>query len=283
MIELMNRQKESLKTLVKLQREGAISDEFRISWTGPVPSLYITKEGKFASVEVKDLTILSVEALTRAGFVFSIPHQEQQCHNNIAGNSTNAYYHETHRDCYITPAGFRAVDSDFAQTEDILMRRPPVEITRSLADLRTDYPDPSRLAFVMMEFGKTKRHEQIYAAIRHALDPHNFVTLRADSKEYHEDLWFNILTYMYGCRFGIAVFERIDDEVFNPNVSLEVGHTSGLGKPVCYLKEQTLPKLHTDLVGRLYREFDLDYCDRTVSKVLWKWMSDKGILIQQTE
>ena len=73
-------------------------------------------------------------------------------------------------------------------------------------------------------------------------------------------LW-NILTYIYGCRFGIAVFERIEDEAFNPNVALEVGYMMGLGKPVCYLKERTLRTLHTDLVGQLYSEFDVENCE----------------------
>jgi hypothetical protein len=116
----------------------------------------------------------------------------------------------------------------------------------------------------MMQFGKTSAYDQIYAAIRNALAPHQFVAFRADDKQYHDDLWWNVLTYVYGCRFGIAVFERIEDEAFNPNVSLEVGYMTGIGTPVCYLKERTLRTLHTDLVGRLYKEFDLQSCGGTV-------------------
>jgi nucleoside 2-deoxyribosyltransferase len=115
------------------------------------------------------------------------------------------------------------------------------------------------------------------------LDPQQFVALRADSKQYHDNLLMNILTYVYGCRFGIAVFERIESEVFNPNVALEVGYMMGLGKPMCYLKERTLRTLHTDLMGQLYREFDLQTCDETIPPCLLKWMSDKGIMANRVQ
>jgi hypothetical protein len=39
--------------------------------------------------------------------------------------------------------------------------------------------------------------------------------VRADGKEYNPDLFWNVLTYVYGCGFGIAVFERIEAEKFN--------------------------------------------------------------------
>ena len=135
----------------------------------------------------------------------------------------------------------------------------------------------------MMQFSSTKAHSQIHTAIRHGLDPHQFVALRADDKQYHDDTLWNILTYMYGCRFGIAIFERIEADAFNPNVSLEVGYMMGLGKPVCYLKERTLPSLHTDLVGRLYQTFDLQSCEETIPQALWKWMTDKGLMVQRVE
>ncbi len=134
-----------------------------------------------------------------------------------------------------------------------------------------------------MQFGKSVAHESILRAVRGALDPHGFVALRADDKQYHDDLFFNMLTYVYGCRFAIAIFERIEDEHFNPNVSLEVGYMLGLGKPVCYLKDRTLRTLQSDLIGKLYQEFDPLTCDKTIPTAIWKWMQDKGFLVQAVE
>ena len=88
----------------------------------------------------------------------------------------------------------------------------------------------------------------------------------------------NILTYIYGCEFGIAVFERIETDEFNPNVSLEVGYMLALRKSVRLLKDKTLETLHTDLVGKLYRPFDPQDISDTVSKELMKWLSDKDIV-----
>ncbi|MCX5713215.1 MAG: hypothetical protein NT033_00025 [Candidatus Omnitrophica bacterium] len=80
--------------------------------------------------------------------------------------------------------------------------------------------------------------------------------LRADDKCYHDDLFPNILTYLWGCSIGIAVFERLEADEFNPNVSLEVGYMRALGKPICLLKDKTLRTLQTDLIGKLYTPFD---------------------------
>jgi hypothetical protein len=274
MTELTDRLKECLRTLVKLQREGTIPEEFCVARPQGVPVIWtgVTFESR---ITVRALSPLALDALARAGYIFSIAHYERHTRYK-----EDTYEYEASRDCYIRPAGFRAVDTDFAPVDDILMRRPPVELASSLAAFRADFPDPSRLAFVMMQFGTSAAHDQVWAAIRHALDPQQFVALRADSKQYHDNLLMNILTYVYGCRFGIAVFERIESEAFNPNVALEVEYMMGLGKPVCYLKERTLRTLRTDLVGQLYREFDLQTCEETIPPTLLKWMSDKGLMAQ---
>ena len=81
-----------------------------------------------------------------------------------------------------------------------------------------------------------------------------------------------------GCGFGVAVFERIEAEQFNPNVSLEVGYMRALSKEVCLLKDKTLTTLQTDLLGKLYRQFDPQDPERTIPNELSRWLSDKGIL-----
>lgn len=100
----------------------------------------------------------------------------------------------------------------------------PVEIQESLARFRSDHPDEAKVAFIMMRFGQTGLHEKVIKGIKSALEPHGITGLRADDKQYHDDLFDNILTYIYGCGLGIAVFERIETDEFNPNVSLEVGY-----------------------------------------------------------
>ena len=155
---------------------------------------------------------------------------------------------------------------------------PPVEIQESLARFKVDYPDAAHVAFVMMRFGPSPAHDRILGGIKTSLTQYGLVGLRADDKQYHDDILWNIITYIYGCGFGVAVFERLLDDDFNPNVSLEVGYMMALRKEVCLLKDQTLPKLPTDLVGRLYRSFNTQDPVKTIIPQLESWLKDKGIV-----
>lgn len=154
---------------------------------------------------------------------------------------------------------------------------PPIEIQESLALFKRDYSNPNKVAFIMMQFGKTKAHDEIVNAIRSVLDSHGIRGVKADDKQYHDDLFYNVITYLYGCRFSIAVFERIEAEDFNPNVSFEVGYMFALRKHVCLLKDKTLKTLHTDLVGKLYKVFDPQEPGKTIPDEISQWLSDKGI------
>lgn len=155
---------------------------------------------------------------------------------------------------------------------------PPSAIMQSLERFRKEYPDPQKVAFIMMRFGTTDAHERIVAGIKTALDPLGIIAVRADEREYHDDLFPNVLTYIYGCGFGIAVFERIESEEFNPNVALEVGYMFALNKPVCLLKDRNLKTLQADLVGKLYKEFDSYNPTTTIPNELTRWLRDKDYL-----
>lgn len=67
----------------------------------------------------------------------------------------------------------------------------PLEITESLQRFRLDYPDFHRNAFVMMKFGSTKGHDAIITAIKATLNKYSINALRADDKQYHDDLFPN--------------------------------------------------------------------------------------------
>jgi len=153
----------------------------------------------------------------------------------------------------------------------------PAAIKKSLALFERDYPDSTKVAFIMMQFGKTKAHDEIVEAIKIVLDSHGISGVRADDKQYHDDLFYNVMTYLNGCGFGIAVFDRIETEEFNPNVSFEVGYMFALRRDVCLLKDRTLKTLPTDLVGKLYKVFDTQEPDKTIIGEVSQWLSDKGI------
>lgn len=109
-----------------------------------------------------------------------------------------------------------------------------------------------RNVFVMMRFADTPQNKQIFTAIEDSLRYYGFDALRADDKQYADDLWNNVRLYMEGCQYGLAVFDQIDTRDFNPNVSLELGYMLGQGKKCLILKEKRIPILPVDLAGRLY-------------------------------
>ena len=151
------------------------------------------------------------------------------------------------------------------------------EIASGLERFRTDYPAGSKTAFIIMQFKDTNPHTVIVQCIKDALKKHGITALRADDKEYMDDLFSNIKTYMHACDFGIAIFERITEDDFNPNVSLEVGYMLGMNKNVLLLKDKTLKSLQVDLAGKLYKQFDTTAIEATLPQQIAKWLEDKGM------
>ncbi len=154
----------------------------------------------------------------------------------------------------------------------------PAAIQESIVKFQADFPDPRKVGFIIMRFGGTTAHEGIETAIKEGLKKQGLVGVLARDKEYHDELYPNIQTYMHGCGFGIAIFERIERDDFNPNVSLEVGYMLGLKKPVLLLKDKTLPALHSDLVGHLYRAFDILHPEKTIPSLMTQWLEDRSLI-----
>jgi len=150
------------------------------------------------------------------------------------------------------------------------------EIASGLERFRTDYPLGTKTAFIIMQFGNTSLHTDLVNCIKERLKLRGITALRADDKEYMDDLFANIKTYMHACDFGVAVFDRITEDDFNPNVSLEVGYMMGMGKSVLLLKDRTLKNLLTDLAGKLYKQFDTTDISSTMPQQIDKWLADKG-------
>jgi len=136
-----------------------------------------------------------------------------------------------------------------------------------------DHPEPSRNVFVMMRFSDTPQMKQIHRAIVDGLKEHGMNAVRADDRDYTGELWSNIEVYLTGCQYGIAVFEDIDQRDFNPNVSLELGYLMGRGKRTLLLKEKRLPRVPTDVVHRLYKEFDGYDIENSIKREVGQWIT----------
>jgi hypothetical protein len=148
------------------------------------------------------------------------------------------------------------------------------QLQPSLDRFFVDHPDYEKNVFVMMRFRTAVYFKEIHNAIVSGLAKHGLKGHRADDRIYPEDddLWNNICVYLAGCKYGIAVFEDFDEREFNPNVPLEYGVMRAWGKRVLLLKEQRMPKLPSDVTGKLYKSFDMMQIEQTVHAQIDEWV-----------
>ena len=128
-----------------------------------------------------------------------------------------------------------------------------------------------RNVFVMMRYRSEKHFSEIESSIRVALSRYGLIARLAKDGSVVDDLWENITNYMRFCRFGIAVFEDIDEREFNPNISLELGYMYALNKRCLLLKEKRMPRLPVDICGRIYRDFDALNIQASIQEQVSEW------------
>ncbi|MBN8231037.1 hypothetical protein JYK02_26305 [Corallococcus macrosporus] len=118
--------------------------------------------------------------------------------------------------------------------------------------------------FVMMKFPspnmeewKVKCLDDIYQAIKDELSRHGLTARRADKTNYSDrrQMWDNICIHMIGCKYGIAVLEDHVGPEFNPNVALEYGFMTALGRNVLLLKEQNFGHVRADILSTIQENF----------------------------
>lgn len=150
-------------------------------------------------------------------------------------------------------------------------------ISSSLKLFHQDHPNPDNNVFIIMRFQDEALFSDILSAIERTCIDHGLNPVRADQKSYSDGLWDNVLTYMYGCNFAIAVFDQINFREFNPNVALEVGFMMSQTKRILLLKDQAIPALPSDIIGKIYRPFNTYKASETIPPQLKKCFNDWGI------
>lgn len=168
------------------------------------------------------------------------------------------------------------------QTADVARKEPldaaPPHLKHAVLSLLSEHPNYRSNCFLIMPFRETTIHQQIHRFLKVYLAEHGLTLLRADDRTYSEDVLGNIEAYLYGCRFAIAVHERVLSDDPNPNVALEIGYMLGLKKDVCLLKERTVKSLPSDLNGRLYVQFDSQNLETSLRENVGRWLKHKNLI-----
>jgi protein-tyrosine-phosphatase len=144
-------------------------------------------------------------------------------------------------------------------------------LTNELAAFRKQFRFIDRNVFVMMPF-QAPAADQIYNAARDAIEHYGLVALRADQRQFSPWLWWNVVTYMFGSSYGIAIYQPEGKVPFNPNVSIEAGFMLARGVPVLLLANKKLKSRPVDFSGRTFRPFDPEDIARTVHDVVSDWI-----------
>jgi hypothetical protein len=97
----------------------------------------------------------------------------------------------------------------------------------------------------------------------------------ASDRQLHDDLWTNVTAHMWASRYGIAFFEDLatPKRGLNYNLTIEVGAMLMTGRRTALLKDKSIPKLPTDLVGRIFKDVDFSAPD-TVEAAIHIWARD---------
>lgn len=153
-----------------------------------------------------------------------------------------------------------------------------LEIAKPRENLRKEFAD-KKIVFVMMKFPdntytpeQKDKNEKIFNVIKSVLDQNGLIGLKADYKNYANDLLPNVMTYMEECGYGIAVFDDVGE--FNCNVLFEAGYMIASGKEVGFFKDNTLSSIPSDVVSKLYQPFD-SKDPNTIKIELKKWIDQK--------
>jgi hypothetical protein len=110
-------------------------------------------------------------------------------------------------------------------------------------------------------------------AIRAACTAHGLEFHLASDRVIVDDLWANVAAHMWACRYGIAFFEDRKGCGINYNLTTEVGAMLVAGRRVALLKDRSIERLPTDLIGKIYKSVDFDDVEATVG-VIHVWLRD---------
>jgi hypothetical protein len=109
--------------------------------------------------------------------------------------------------------------------------------------------------------------------VRRALSLHDLTLHLADDRVLDDDLLSNVAAYMWACRYGIALVEDRVGRGVNGNVLIELGAMVMAGRRCLLLKDNTVARMPTDFVARIYKSVDLG-SEADISHKTHVWLRD---------
>ena len=103
-----------------------------------------------------------------------------------------------------------------------------------------------------------------------ALEGHGLRFVLASQRAMVDDLWGNVAAHMWSCNYGVAFFEDRRGRGMNYNLVIDVGAMLMVARRCLLLKDSSIARMPTDLVGFIYKSVDLDD-PATVTRAVHEW------------
>jgi hypothetical protein len=117
--------------------------------------------------------------------------------------------------------------------------------------------------FIMTKFPDLKdknpegpRLSSVIGNVADAVKARGYKPRIASEKDYNRWLFGNVELFLCGCARGIAIVEDKYLPELNPNVAIEWGWMTGMGRDVLYLREQGFDHARADWTGLTNYTFD---------------------------
>jgi hypothetical protein len=156
----------------------------------------------------------------------------------------------------------------------------PPSLLPVLRTFLADHPFDTNV-FGMTRFPDEEREDSIdpvqpaLEIARGVCEMHGLEFHLASDRAMHDDLWTNIAAHMWASKYGIAFFEDLASPPrgVNYNLTIEVGGMLMTGRRCALLKDASIERMPTDLVGQIYKPVELTK-PATVERALHVWIRD---------
>jgi len=155
----------------------------------------------------------------------------------------------------------------------------PPELLGPLSAFLKDHPFDSNV-FGMTRFPDDERNPGPDAPLASALSiartactDHGLELHLASDRAIADDLWTNVTAHMWASRYGIAFLEDRSGGGVNLNLTIEVGAMLVTGRRLALLRDKSIARMPTNLVGKIYKPVDLELTDQ-VSGAIHGWLRD---------
>jgi hypothetical protein len=152
----------------------------------------------------------------------------------------------------------------------------PPSLIQKLRHFLSDHPFETNV-FGMTRFPQPSEDDRDVDPVKPSLEIarevcrlHGLQFHLASDRAIDDDLWTNVAAHMWACRYGIAFFEDRRSKGLNYNLTIEVGSMLITGRRCALLKDRSIDRMPTDLVGQIYKSVDLGK-PNTVSDALHEW------------